>query len=416
MYIMRKTLKKYFIPHKENNYHPHILHPKRVAFYGGAFVAMKIIVVAFALFLPLEVFLMPDVLAEEQKQIIALVNETRNKNGLPNLGEIDLLDRSSDDKATDMAVNQYFSHTGPNNHGLRYFLNNVGYQYQSAGENLAMGFSSAHDVVEAWIKSPTHYANLLDSEYQETGVGLESGYFNGVPTVYVAQHFGWPASRQGGPNTKATIVKSVDPVPPQPKNVATTATNKPIEKKVAAVTIETSKPAPVYVPVVYDKTNSKVYWQENDGTIAVSVKALITGSVESATVSIGEVTIMLRKEADAYVGEATINQSVDEFFKVIISPVIGIKSTTGEFLSDTIDWNTIKIVSPTPTAKYLNAKQSLGFLTNIFAISKDIYLIFIILFSVALLLGILIEIKIQYPKMIAQTVGLISLLLCLYII
>ena len=186
MYIMRKTLKKYFIPHKENNYHPHILHPKRVAFYGGAFVVMKIIVVAFALFLPLEVFLMPDVLAEEQKQIIALVNETRNKNGLPNLGEIDLLDRSSDDKATDMAVNQYFSHTGPNNHCLRYFLNNAGYQYQSAGENLAMGFSSARDVVDAWIKSPTHYANLLDAEYQETGVGLESGYFNGVPTVYVA--------------------------------------------------------------------------------------------------------------------------------------------------------------------------------------------------------------------------------------
>src|SRR3989338_6654776 len=123
---MRKTLKKYFIPHKENNYHPHILHTKRAVFYGAFFVAMKLIVVAFALFLPLEVFLMPDVLAEEQKQIIALVNETRNKNGLPNLGEIDLLDRSSDDKATDIAVNQYFSHTGPNNHCLRYFLNNVG--------------------------------------------------------------------------------------------------------------------------------------------------------------------------------------------------------------------------------------------------------------------------------------------------
>ena len=96
--------------------------------------------------------------------------------------------------------------------------------------------------------------------------------------------------------------------------------------------------------------------------------------------------------------------------------MIGIKNTKGELLTDTIDWNTIKIVSPTPTAKYLSAKQSLGFLTNIFAISKDIYLTFIILFSVALLLGILIEIKIQYPKMIAQTVGLISLLLCLYII
>ncbi len=407
--IMKQTLKKYFIPHKENNYHPHILHTKRVAFYGGLFVAMKIIVVAFVLFLPLEVFVMPDVLAGEQKKIITLINSERVAKGLSPLAEINPLDRSAELKASDMAANEYFSHVGSNNRRLGSLLDMVGYQYRSAGENLAMGFSSAKDVVEAWIKSPTHYANLLDAEYQETGVGLESGYFNGVPTVYVAQHFGWP-------NTKTTVVKTADAPAPPPKTVAATLPKKNVKKEVAAVIIQNQPIAPVSAAVTFDKTNSKVYWEEKNGHISVNVKAAITGAVESATVSIGEVTIMLEKEGDAYVGGATINQTVNEFFKVIISPVIGIKSIEGKMLTDTIDWNSIKIVSPTPTAKYINARQSLGFLTNIFAVSKDIYLSFIILFSIALLLGILIEIKIQHPRMIMQTAGLISLLLCLYIL
>lgn len=403
---MKQLLKKYFIPHEENNYHPHILHAKRAVLYGGLFVAMKIIVVAFALFLPLEVFVMPDVLADEQRQIISLVNIERAQKGFAPLAENDPLDRSADLKAADMARHEYFSHVGPNNRRLGTLLDMVGYKYQSAGENLAMGFSSAKDVVEAWIKSPTHYANMVDHEFEDTGVGLESGYFNGVPTVYVAQHFGWPYNQ-------STIVNSADVGSPKVKTVAVAPKKSIDQKEVAGVTIQTAKIAPT--PVAYDKTNSKVYWEEKNGQIAVNVKATITGSIESATVSIGDTTIPLHQTNGVYVGGTVIHQTVDQFFKVIIAPVITIKSASGELITDSIDWNTVKIVSPTPFQKYVQAQSSLGFLTNLFAVSKDIYLSFILLFSLALLLAIFIEIKIQRPRMIIQTAGLLSLLLCLYI-
>lgn len=402
---MRKTLKKYFIPHKENNYHPHILHTKRAIFYGGLFVVMKIIVLAFVLFLPLEVFVMPDVLALEQKQIVALINIERVKRGLPTLLENTRLNQSADFKATDMATYEYFSHLGTNNQRLGALLAMVGYQYLAAGENLAMGFSSAQDVVNAWIKSPTHHANLLDREYQETGVGLASGYFNGVPTVYVAQHFGWP-------DNQAVAVKSADTAPTQPLEPMAKVSNKLTEKKVAAINIQ----APREVAVKYDKVNSKVYWGEARGAINLSVLAFISGPVASAQVNINDLTIKLRQENDHYVGQATVSQTADEFFKVIILPSIEIKNINGEIITDAINWNTIKIFSPTPVVKYIKARQSLGWLTNIFSVSKNIYIGFIVFFAIALLLNILIKIKYQHPRVIAQTLGLISLLAYLYII
>lgn len=415
--IMKRVLKTYFIPHEENNYHPHILHTKRVMLYGGLFVAMKIIVFVFVLLLPLEVFVMPDVLAGEQQQIITLVNSARIQKGLPALVENGPLDYSSDLKAADMAKNEYFSHVGPNNQRLSSLLEIAGYKYLSAGENLAMGFSSAKDVVAAWIKSPTHYANLLDSEFQDTGVALESGYFNGVPTVYVAQHFGWPAStRLGGPVGQTTIVKTTDNNVVKVKDQPVAALNNQNKKEVAAVTIQKEKIALADTSVNYDKVNSKVYWGGVDGTINLSVMAFVSGAVESVKVSIGGITMTLHPENDIYVGGAVVSQKLDEFFKVIISPVIEIKSAAGEVITDTIDWNTVKIVSPTPTEKYINARGSLGFLTNIFSVSKNIYIVFIAFFFIALLLNIFIEIKKQHPRVIAQTIGLISLLLYLAVI
>jgi len=59
-----------------------------------------------------------------------------------------------------------------------------------AGENLAMGFSGAEEVVNGWVKSQTHYANIIDPDFSETGVGLSSGLYENYDTTLVAQFFG----------------------------------------------------------------------------------------------------------------------------------------------------------------------------------------------------------------------------------
>ena len=317
---MRKTIKKYFIPHQGNNYHPHILHAKRAIFYGGLFLAMKMIVVGLVLLLPLEAFVTPDILADQQRQIIALTNQVRAQHGLPKLAEKSPLDRSSDAKAGDMAAHEYFAHAGPHNRTLAYFLDQAGYHYLSAGENLAMGFADAREVVNAWIKSPTHYANLIDPEFADLGVGLESGYYQGVPTVYVAQHLGLPDL----------------------------AANYPVVDSAATVVVQTS-----------------------------TIRDIVSSTQQVAGINIQAATATARTTSAATV---------------------------------------IKLGGPTPVEKYLRAESSRGIFSDLFEVSKNIYLAFILFFSLALLLKIFIEIKKQRPHVILQTLGLLGLLICFYLL
>ena len=80
-----------------------------------------------------------------------------------------------------------------------------------------------------------------------------------------------------------------------------------------------------------------------------------------------------------------------------------------------VDWFNVKIVSPTPWQKYLQAKDTLSVITNIFSVSHWVYLVFIIFFAGALILNIFVEFKKQHPHIILQTIGLLGLLACLFI-
>lgn len=189
---MKKILKKYFISHSENNFHAHLLHTKRAVFYSLVFLLTKGIMVAFVLFLPVGVFVLPDVLAEEQKQILALTNQLRQEKNISTLAVAEKLDFSAQNKAEDMATKNYFAHTNDGKN-LSAWLQGVGYKYEVAGENLAVGFSSAEDILSAWAKSPTHYANLIDPDFKDLGIGLAGGVYKDQPTVFIVQHFAAPS-------------------------------------------------------------------------------------------------------------------------------------------------------------------------------------------------------------------------------
>lgn len=107
-------------------------------------------------------------------------------------------------KAQDMATKGYFAHTSPEGKKTPwYWLKQVGYQYQYAGENLAINFTDSKDVTNAWMNSPTHKANIVKDKYTEVGTGIATGLYEGRETVFVAQVYANP------------IVKEVE----QPKTV-----------------------------------------------------------------------------------------------------------------------------------------------------------------------------------------------------
>ena len=403
---MKYTCKKYFIPHADNNYHPHFLHTKRALFYSALFVSMKLIVFIAVLALPATVFVLPDVLAGEQKKIIELTNAIRANSHLKALAVNTALNNSSQAKADDMAVNAYFSHTSPTDKTVSDFVRSSGYKYSTVGENLAMGFTNAEDVVNAWVNSPTHYANLIDNDYVDLGVGLETGVYAGEQTVYVAQHFGGPSvmpeQTTVAPVKKPAVVKDV--------SVPATASSAP-----SSVLAE-KEIAPIVEPAVFDRANSKVYWQEENNGTKISVRAKIIGSVDSAQVNVNSNLIDLKSSGDSiYQGEIFVNEPAENLFKVIVLPEIKIVSA-GAVIQDSVDWYNIKTVSQTPVQKYIKAQSVLSGWTKIFSVTRNIYFIFIGIFSVALLLSIFVEFKRQHPHVIVQTLGLIGLLACLAIV
>jgi hypothetical protein len=128
------------------------------------------------------------------EEIITLVNQERTKDGLNPLTQSSELTSAATAKGTDMFANDYWAHISPTGTTPWEFITKSGYQYTYAGENLAKSFSTAQDVVDAWMKSPSHKANILKPEYKEIGIAVLNGHLSGEETTLVVEEFG---SRSG---------------------------------------------------------------------------------------------------------------------------------------------------------------------------------------------------------------------------
>ncbi|MFD0671124.1 CAP domain-containing protein [Cohnella sp. GCM10027633] len=107
-----------------------------------------------------------------ESQVLALTNDERAKAGLqPCAGTDANLNRSAKAKSEDMAATNYFAHDSPTYGDPFAMMRNFGVQFSSAGENIAMGQPTPQAVVEAWMNSPGHRANILKGEFTHLGVG-----------------------------------------------------------------------------------------------------------------------------------------------------------------------------------------------------------------------------------------------------
>lgn len=106
-----------------------------------------------------------------KQQVVSLVNAERAKQGLAALKSDSRLAEIAQKKAEDMAKNGYFSHTSPTYGSAFDMLKAAGYTYKAAGENIAMGQKSAASVMNGWMNSSGHRANILSSSYEKIGVG-----------------------------------------------------------------------------------------------------------------------------------------------------------------------------------------------------------------------------------------------------
>ena len=105
------------------------------------------------------------------RQVAALVNQERSAYGLPKLSFDSELAELAQLKAEDMAENNYFSHQSPSYGSAFDMMRAAGISYRSAGENIARGQNTPEEVMNSWMNSSGHRANILSSSYTSLGVG-----------------------------------------------------------------------------------------------------------------------------------------------------------------------------------------------------------------------------------------------------
>lgn len=188
MDFLRKAA-EYVLPGPGNSYRPHLLRRRAL------FVFLGVILTAEALLagnLALRQAGLPFLAAVAATEVIAHTNDARAEEGGTPLQESPLLNMAAERKAKDMAKNAYFAHVGPDGKQPWAWVSEAGYHYRYAGENLAVRFVDSRDVVDAWMGSPSHRANIVKGVYTDIGVGVAAGVYKGQPAVYVVQYFGTP--------------------------------------------------------------------------------------------------------------------------------------------------------------------------------------------------------------------------------
>lgn len=182
-----------FHPRRSNNHRPHLLHAE------GLFV-LVVIAICFVGLLSVLTTHFSEITGNilgyatsiTADQVIAQTNQRRQQLGLPALTTNSVLSTAAQLKAADMFANQYWAHTSPQGKEPWDFIRSAGYSYQAAGENLARDFMGTSEMIDAWMNSPTHRANIVNSRYQEIGIAVVNGTLQGTETTLVVQIFGRP--------------------------------------------------------------------------------------------------------------------------------------------------------------------------------------------------------------------------------
>ncbi len=120
-------------------------------------------------------------------KVFQLINQERADHQLGELKRTDTLDTMAGIRAKESSVS--FSHTRPNGMTPASLFKQYKLSYSSAGENLAYGFNTPAELVEAWMQSPEHCSNILNSKFCCTGMGF---YENSDGAIYCVQIFQQP--------------------------------------------------------------------------------------------------------------------------------------------------------------------------------------------------------------------------------
>ncbi len=183
---LHRFLKHTFIPHHENDYKPHFFREHVILSFliGSIFLLL----LSFTSYIIIRTTTYGSSVVSSV--LIDLTNQTRKEHGLLPLLYNKELTTAATLKGNDMVTRQYFAHFAPDGTSPWHWFEQVGYNYNFAGENLAINFRSSREVEKAWLASPKHRDNILDKRYEDIGIATVPGVADNKLVLFVVQLFG----------------------------------------------------------------------------------------------------------------------------------------------------------------------------------------------------------------------------------
>lgn len=187
LHRVKRGVKHTVVPHKGNDYHPHLIRR-----WG---IVAVLLIVALLQIIPHHAG-HQSVLGKgtdvTSQRLLDDTNLERSKADIAPLTINTQLSAAATSKARDMFKEQYWAHVSPNGTTPWYWFKDANYQYASAGENLAKGFNTSSGLIAAWMDSSEHRSNILNPKYSEVGFAVIEGRLNDEDTKLVVAMYGSP--------------------------------------------------------------------------------------------------------------------------------------------------------------------------------------------------------------------------------
>lgn len=182
-----RRLKRIILPHEEHGHRAHAVSHSALVSY----VLFLLIFLSTFQFLSRSTGIILGYAANiYREEILKQTNLEREKRGLLPLALNEQLNSAAQSKAEDMFKDDYWAHIAPGGTKPWFFIEESGYSYIYAGENLAKDFNDSEAVVRAWMNSASHRDNILGKNYQDIGIAVINGELNNHKTTLVVQLFG----------------------------------------------------------------------------------------------------------------------------------------------------------------------------------------------------------------------------------
>lgn len=200
---LQHWLKMIFVPHKKNGYRPHVIRS-----YGLVAVIFIVLGIQAGYNLAVTGSVLGRQTTITVSSLLKSTNDARELAGQLPLSINEQLNQAAYLKAQDMFAKQYWAHDAPDGTKPWSFFGSVGYNYDTAGENLAKNFASTSAVMTAWLNSPEHKANIVSSDYVDVGFAIVSGDIDSESTSIVVALYGKPISVLGYSSNSFSDAKS----------------------------------------------------------------------------------------------------------------------------------------------------------------------------------------------------------------